>query len=280
MSNNFLQNNHIYRLLNFMQGFNINTTEGFTDKQKTTFQQFLQYIVDPIGGEVSEPEFSRPSNNDKRLLYKIKIANNEVFHILLQGQTGSFSMFRGLKETSQYSSDLALTTNGSSIGAVSTTQYFVHGLFFASHLSGGVMSRFFTSSKTQECISTAQSYLIFTWAKDIRTNQLYPCMFVEEFLSHVNSVPSLYGHIYNPDDINLVSWITIKLNSDHNLPPCAAYPVLSQATVRFDDYVFPYLFRKETFTEGAFGIRKIQGKRYFLTKYLALEMIEEGENNG
>lgn len=277
MSNNFLQNNYIYRLLNFMQGFDNNS--GFTDKQKAIFKQFLEYIVEPIGGEVSDPVTPIDNSSPKQLLYKIKIGNNdEVFDIQLYCPSGTtFSIRMGFQESIDTQQQHYLTVNGNNAGAVTfNNSIFIHGLFFASQRSGGVMSRFYSSTNTQECISTVQSYLIFTWAKDIRTDQSYPCMFVEE----VSGGSNLYGYIYNPNDINLDGLITIKLNLSSTLPSCAAYPVLSQATVRFDDYVFPYLFRKETFTEGAFGIRKIQGKRYFLTKYLALEMIEEGENNG
>ena len=47
----------------------------------------------------------------------------------------------------------------------------------------------------------------------------------------------------------------------------------------YNTTIFPYLFKKETYPECAFGIKKIQGKKYFLTKYLALQLEDEEGGN-
>ena len=147
-----------------------------------------------------------------------------------------------------------------------------------------------TNDDPNPCISTLQPYIIFTKVKHLNNpNTKYPCIILEK--SYINAsnnyATNIYIKIFNSDDPNTTAYKTLSVTNDvlsYQVPynnsskynNIQTFPVISQMALKFDDYVFPYLYKKSSNFEGDFGLVIINKQKYYFTRYFAIPLIEEG----
>ena len=146
-----------------------------------------------------------------------------------------------------------------------------------------------TNDDPNPCISTLQPYIIFTKVKHLNNpNTKYPCIILEK--SYINAsnnyATNIYIKIFNPDDPNTTAYKTLSVTNDvlsYQVPTNSSkynniqtFPVISQMALKFDDYVFPYLYKKSSNFEEDFGFVTINKQKYYFTRYFAIPLIEEG----
>lgn len=246
-----MNENQIYRILNW----------EMNESNKGQWINFLEGI------------FGQGNVSFDNLSCTIRINNNinNTIEITFPGSTGNVEI--------KFKNDSGTYPFGS---LLDYGYYRGNNLFLKAETGGGLISRTLSNPKDElQYITVNNRYLIFTKVKDLKNNNVeYDCCIYEKDLDNSDrAVLQIAVFPPNNEDANLINSFSFILSGPTNLVSIAPYPVLSQTTLRFDTYVFPYLFKKETYPECAFGIKKIQGRRYFLTKYLALQLEDEEGGN-
>lgn len=256
-----MNENQIYRILNWDTN-----TESDSNRWKT----FLK--------DIFTEDVSYEKDDDNNLVYSIKINNKDdnIIKINLPENTvGDCRIY--LKNSQSYIPFGFIPANSYGGGGL----YRGNNLFLKAGTGGGLLSATLSNPTNElQYITVNNYYLIFTKIKDLKDGAEYDCCICEQELDALKrAILQIAVFPPNNEDANLINPFSFTLLGKQNLVSIAPYPVLSQTALRFDTYVFPYLFKKETYPECAFGIKKIQGKKYFLTKYLALQLEDEEGGN-
>lgn len=267
-----MKKNEVYRFLNW-KGCKME------DKNQLLFKAYIEEMISPFGGSCSVS--SDTSSNPYYISFKITFPNysNKYAEIRFpfsdspgQGKI----VFNGTHFNSvyEYFGNFASNTpNG--------------GCLIVPMDNGGVISVPTVYLKTENipCLSTYANYLIFTWAQDIRTQEKFPCILYEYTSNSYNTVPRkcIRGLLFQDNNSNFDDYFSLEIqnrqtvggsSTANNFTEKYPYPVLSQMTIPFDQYIFPDLFKKETGAECDFGAVLIQKKKYFLTNHFAFKMTE------
>lgn len=250
-----MNENQIYRILNYDMG----------EMNKNRWIAFLKEIF----GQNAVGSFDE--NNSCIVLINGSNNNNNTIKF-------SFPNFPGGGEVKIF---LKSNETPLSFGSIASDGKRGNNLFLKAATGGGLISWTLSNPKDElQYITVNNRYLIFTKVKDLKNDNEYDCCIYEQGPDNSDNI-LLQIAVFPPnnEDANLINPFSFTLLGRQNLVSIAPYPVLSQTALRFDTYVFPYLFKKETYPECAFGIKKIQGRRYFLTKYLALQLEDEEGGN-
>lgn len=274
---NFYDNNKLYRILNLPTNF-LFPTEGDT--------RIVNCFKDIFGDNAVTVEDTSQSEGDLEKL-QVNFDDNQNFFIQKVNNNGYNAWKIGFNGTSISVSDTAfITENGS-------TDNNYNCLFIKTGNDKGALSYCIaaTNDDPNPCISTLQPYIIFTKVKHLNNpNTAYPCIILEKsYIDYSNSyATNIYIKIFNPDDPNTTAYKTLSVTNDvlsyqvlSNSSKCnniQTFPVISQMALKFDDYVFPYLYKKSSNFEGDFGLVIINKQKYFFTRYFAIPLIEEGES--
>lgn len=262
-----MKKNEVYRFLNW-------TSYQMEDKNQLLFKAYIEEVISPFGGSCSV------SSDTYDISFKITFPNYSNKYAEIRFPFGN-TLGRG-----------EIAFNGTRLTSVYeyfgnfTSQAPDGGCLIVPMNNGGVISvpTAYLRGANIPCLSTYANYLIFTWAQDIRTQEKFPCILYEYTISS-NSIPHkrIKGLLFQDNNSNFDDYFSLEIQNrqtvggfptTNNFTEKYPYPVLSQMTIPFDQYIFPDLFKKETGAECDFGTVLIQKKKYFLTNHFAFKMTE------
>ena len=271
---NSYDNNKLYRILNLPTDFIFTNSSRQDDRIEKCF-------IDIFGKD--NVETSTPLDESEKL--QVNFDDNQNFFIQKVNANGYNTWEIGFNDTSISVAETAfITKNGN-------TDNNYNCLFIKTGNDKGALSYCIaaTNDDPNPCISTFQPYIIFTKVKHLNNPNIeYPCIILEK--SYINSssnyATNIYIKIFNPDDPNTTAYKTLSVTNDvlsYQVPTNSSkynniqtFPIISQMALKFDDYVFPYLYKKSSNFEEDFGFVTINKQKYYFTRYFAIPLIEEG----
>lgn len=253
-------NNKLYRFLNIP----ISGTESIF-KNDNRIYEGLEAIV-------GENNIGYDEDDSNKTKIKISYENNETFSL----------------EKAENSQTYKIYINGSEVDsavyfAASDNDTFNFNSLFIKTANSGALSycENSTEDKPSPYLSTRRPYIIFTKVKHLNSGEEFPCIILEKSTTPSSS-SGVSGYIYIKifnNDPNVANVITLPVVTndilsyqiiDTKINQIQTLPIIAQMTLKFDDYIFPYLYKKASNFEGDFGFLSINKKKYYFTQYFGI----------
>lgn len=251
-------NNKLYRFLNIP----ISGTESIFKESR---------IYDGLAAIVGADNIRYDDNTNKTEI-KITYENNETFSLKQDNNTQTYKIYINDNEV-----DSAVYFANSN-----NTAFNFNSLFIKTANSGALSyCENSTEDKPSPYLSTRRPYIIFTKVKHLNSGEEFPCIILEKSTTPSSS-SGVSGYIYIKifnNDPNVANVITLPVVTngilsyqivDTKINQIQTFPIIAQMTLKFDDYVFPYLYKKASNFEGDFGFLSINKKKYYFTQYFGI----------